>query len=124
MAVLIGTLLLDGGARALPPAFDGLPAPYDGHGLVGAERGEVDDAGQLAVRLELAYAREPLRIDVPANGPVVSDALTARVALHAGLFRRRLEIGLVAPVSLLVYTSAGIAALANAGETAPSVAAG
>jgi hypothetical protein len=95
------SLLAIGVARGAVPGWSALPIPYDGAGLVGTGSAEVDAAGDVGLRLDLTYARRPLRLPFGGRSVVpVDDVLEARLAIDVGLFRRRLQLGLVAPASL------------------------
>lgn len=99
------------------PGWSALPIPYDGAGLVGTGRAEVDDAADVGLRLDLTYARRPLRL--PLGGRTVApidDVLEARLAIDVGLFRRRLQIGIIAPVSLALYSAGGRGLTSGAGQ--------
>jgi hypothetical protein len=113
----VGLIVAAREARAAVPGWSALPIPYDGAGLVGTGRAEVDEAGDVGVRLDLTYARRPLRL--PFGGRVVvpvDDVLQARLAIDVGLFRRRLQIGLIAPASLQLYSVDGRSLTSGAGQ--------
>jgi outer membrane protein OmpA-like peptidoglycan-associated protein len=106
-----------GSARAAVPGWSALPIPYDGAGLVGTGRAEIDEAGDVGLRLDLTYARRPLRLPFGGRAVVpVEDVLEARLSVDVGVWRRRLQLGVVAPASLALYSTAGRGLTSGAGQ--------
>ncbi len=100
--------------RANAPAADGVPRANDGFGALATDRSDVDNAGDLALRLDLGYLRSPLKLIV---GGVVTRIVPNEVGLRAGLdvgLGHRLELGVWVPVTFDSYSAAGRALVPNA----------
>jgi large repetitive protein len=115
LLVLGSLLLLPGVARAGGPAASAVPIA-DALGAVATDGAGVEARGQVGVRIDLGWARAPLRLPIEgALAPVVNDEVALRVGLFLGL-THRLTVGAQVPVSLASYSAAGQALSTGAGH--------
>lgn len=109
LAFGLGLGVLGGAAQAAPSTF-GIPSATDAYALGVVDRADLDAPGEVGVRLDLGYARAPLRL---GRTTAIDDELRLGIALHVGVLRG-LEAGLAVPVSAASYGSAGAEAAGGA----------